>query len=472
MGGGENDRAELLRRFEAVTSGAELDDLRGLLGSVSQLAGPPTPRSKRPELRRPRLDEVVIYRIRVDLDQAKPPIWRRLDVRSDLTLEVVHQVLQSAFGWADTHLHRFAVGGHPFDRRSQVFLSPDDLEDRADADEGGVPATDVRLDEVLQEPGDVLRYLYDYGDSWAHTLRLEKVLPAPADAPTASCVDGRRATPPEDCGGLVTEDELVEVLPDPAHFDAAEVNEALQAPYFLLSEYGVRPELLELVSRLSLSALADDLAARMVQLVGRPSEPPEEEMRAALRAHQWFLDRAQGDGIELTSAGYLKPADVEEASLVVPAMGDWIGKNNRESHATPLLEFRESLQSMGLLRKRRGRLLLTRVGTAAQQDPVRLWRHLASRLVPDKPGTFESVASLFLLAYAGTSANGPLPLDDLATALTELGWRHLDGTPVDRYEVFDLDAFTVLSNVADEPADLDDRISTAAAALARAALRR
>ena len=57
-------------------------------------------------------------RVRVDLEHAKPPIWRRLDVLSDIGLDVFHQVLQSAFGWTDSHLHRFALGGSPFDENS------------------------------------------------------------------------------------------------------------------------------------------------------------------------------------------------------------------------------------------------------------------------------------------------------------------------------------------------------------------
>ncbi|WP_264072478.1 plasmid pRiA4b ORF-3 family protein [Mycolicibacterium pulveris] len=65
-----------------------------------------TDASPRPELRRPPRDELAVYRVRVDLDQARPPIWRRLDLRSDVTLDVPHQVLQAAFSWLDYHLHR------------------------------------------------------------------------------------------------------------------------------------------------------------------------------------------------------------------------------------------------------------------------------------------------------------------------------------------------------------------------------
>ena len=77
-------------------------------------------------------DLPTVLRIRIDLDDAQPPIWRRLDLRSDLTLEVVHQVIQDAFGWTDSHLHRFAVGGSVWDRAAQLFLCPYDVAEGED----------------------------------------------------------------------------------------------------------------------------------------------------------------------------------------------------------------------------------------------------------------------------------------------------------------------------------------------------
>jgi hypothetical protein len=226
------------------------------------------------------------------------------------------------------------------------------------------------------------------------------------------------------------------------------------------------------VNRLRYTRVGEDLAQRMLTLVSEPTVPERDEMLAALAAHRWFLDRAKSGGIELTSAGYLKPADVEAASAVVPAMGGWIGKNNRENHAAPLLDFRVSLQAMDLLRKYKGTLLLTRAGAAAQRDLVKLWRHLADRMVPDKPGEFETVASLLLLTYAGTSANASIARAQVAEALSELGWRHWDGRPLEGYEIYRFDAFNTLVNVSDR-AQLDDRnwVSPAVAPLARAALR-
>ena len=148
------------------------------------------------------------------------------------------------------------------------------------------------------------------------------------------------------------------------------------------------------------------------------------------------------------------------------------------STAALRLQFRLSLQSMGLLRKYKSTLLLTRAGAAAQRDTTTLWRHLATRLIPDEPTGFPTVASLLLLAYAGTSATAPMPRVEIAAAVSELGWRYSDGTPLDGHELYELDAFTTLANIADPEenemarAPLESRVSLAAAALARAALTR
>jgi hypothetical protein len=469
--GQDDAQAELLRKFQAAISGMELADLRQLTNDLA-LSGEKLPRQPvRPELRRTPLKEVKVLHVRVDLDGATPPIWRRLDLRSDLTLDAVHQVLQVAFDWTDSHLHRFSLGGHPFDRTAQLFLCPYDVEEGEFDDEGGIPAVDVRLDETLQEPGDVLAYLYDYGDSWELTLRLEEVLPASGEAPSAIVVAGGRAAPPENSGGAVDAESLRAILDDPTRFEPDELNDALRGPYFTLREHGVNPRLIDLMNRLRYTSVGEDVAARAATLAMKPAMPAVDELLPALHAYLWFLDRAADGGIELTSAGYLKPAEVEAASQVVPAMAGWIGKNNRESHTAPLLDFRMSLQSIGLLRKRKGTLLLTRAGTSAHHDPQRLWDVLADRLVPTADG-FDRDATLLLLTYATSSAGQEIPLKPIAEALANLGWRHRDGQPLEGSELYGLAAFDVLINVAARTEDIGGRreISPVAAALAHAAL--
>ena len=403
---------------------------------------------------------------------SEPLIWRRLDLRSDLTLNIVHQAIQAAFGWWDYHLNRFTLGGGPWDRHSQVFACKEDLAE-ADVDDEAILDSLVRLDETLQAPGDVLHYAYDYGDGWELIIRLEEVQPFPPGSVSAVCVAGERAAPPEDCGHLLTESELAEVLDDPTAFDLDEINSALTQPYFALVDLGVAPELVELVNRLRFTEVGADITARAIDLSLARPEPSDDEWRDALRAHLWFLDRAGDDGIVLTSAGYLPPADVIAVAPLVPTVADWLsyGKNNREGMLYPLLEFRQSLQKLGLLRKSKGRLLLTTAGRDARRDVHHLRRHLAERIahIDDDPWTAQS--SLLILLYAATSANACFPLASIAAALRELGWRDGSG-PVQEHHLYRTPVLDVLLNVSDRPVDVVDRrhISRAAAALARAAL--
>ena len=415
-----------------------------------------------------------MLRLRIDLDDAHPPIWRRLDLRSDLTLDVVHQVIQDAFGWADSHLHRFAVGGSVWDRGAQLFLCPYDV---AEGEAEGTPEEQARLDQLLSEPGDVLRYVYDYGDDWQLTLRLEKTLPAEPGTPPAVCVDGRRAAPPEDSRFEYMNEGLAALVEDPDRFEPSEVNGLLERPWYALRARGLHPRLLELVNMLSLTNDGAELGTRLAALPDSPTRPPDGELRTALGAHLWFLDQAGDGGIPLTTAGYLRPAAVEEAATWIPTMADWIGKANREDLTYPVAAFREALvKKLKLLRKFKGALHLTRAGGAACDRPARLFDHLAASIAPPQErGRFVVDADLLVLAYAAVTPDGELPLDRIAAHLTDLGYEHDDGRPVAGHVLhqYAANVHDVLVNVDAPPAGRRARsqISTVAATLAHAALR-
>ncbi|HET9104812.1 MAG TPA: plasmid pRiA4b ORF-3 family protein [Solirubrobacteraceae bacterium] len=475
--GAEDDRRrdELLRRFEAVIGGAELDDLRQLTGDLSRLGtdpGPARSRRERRDLRRPPLSEVRVFRVRADLKRSRPRIWRRLELRSDMTLDVVHRVLQRSFAWMDYHLWRFSIGGDPFGRSGQAFLCPWDVEEGEDDDDGLLAASDVRLDEVIQEPGDILFYVYDYGDSWELTLRLEAVADANPDRPAAALTDGRRAAPPEDCGGLLDGDELADVLEDPARFDLQETDALLRSPYIALTATNVDRRVIQILDRLGHGPLDEELQRCAFTLLADTDPPEVDALTASLAAFRWFLDRAAESDIPLTAAGYLRPVDVTAAAKVVPAMHRWIGKANRESDCVPILLFREALQALGLLQKRNGVLRLTRAGRAAQQAPEALWNHLAGRLVPSGAG-FDTDATLLVLTFAASSAGAELPVDVIAAALTGLGWRTGDGQPIVGSDLYAVRALELLRNVGG-PGDPSARwrVSPVAAQLAHAALLR
>lgn len=131
---------------------AELKDLLQRLRATRMPLDGLLERPAPPSSRRPRRTGVVTYRVRVDLDGTKPPLWRRLELASDLFLDQVHEIMQVAFGWTDSHLHQFGSGPGHYDPRTEHYLCPFQVEEG----DPGVPEDDVRLDEVLAEPGDKL----------------------------------------------------------------------------------------------------------------------------------------------------------------------------------------------------------------------------------------------------------------------------------------------------------------------------
>jgi hypothetical protein len=150
-----------------------------------------------------------IYQMKVTLRYTKPLTWRRLLVPASLTLEVMHDVLQLAMGWTDSHLHEFRVGpkryGIPDPEDQLMGLPPVGNERRA------------YLFMVLGKAGVKATYTYDFGDSWEHAIVVEKVLQPEPGIAYPVCVDGKRQCPPEDCGGIPGYYDLLDAIRDPAH---------------------------------------------------------------------------------------------------------------------------------------------------------------------------------------------------------------------------------------------------------------
>jgi len=154
-----------------------------------------------------------IYQLKVTLKEVKPPVWRRLLVASNISLSHLHHALQIAMGWTDSHLHQFVHG-------SMCYGEPD-----PDLQESGQDERKFRLDQLLKKEKDWLRYEYDFGDGWEHRVVLEKVLPFEPSAVLPACVDGKRACPPEDCGGPWGYEELLQTLSDPSDPEREEMLE-------------------------------------------------------------------------------------------------------------------------------------------------------------------------------------------------------------------------------------------------------
>lgn len=197
----------------------------------------------------------------------------------------------------------------------------------------------------------------------------------------------------------------------------------------------------------------------MLKVLGDPVDHA-----GALVAYRDLLERADGEGLRLTVAGYLKPADVQALAAVMPMMRNWIHKMAREIDVHPVLSFREYVKSIGLLRKYKGSLRLTRLGRVAANDPTVLWKHLADTLAPDEQ-SFHADATVVVLMHMATTG-GRIDIGAVAQTLTTLGWSHRDGSPVSHGEVYEVrnELWDVLGNIGEsEWSHRSDRMMSHAA---------
>jgi hypothetical protein len=155
------------------------------------------------------------YQLKVTLDGIEPPIWRRLLVPGDINLVKLHEVLQVAMGWTNSHLHQFIVG-------DTYYVIPD--EDF----EGSSESKDERrytLAQLAKRKGANVVYEYDFGDGWEHLIAVEEVRAADAKTVQAQCLDGARACPPEDVGSIPGYDHFLKAIKNPKHPEHEEMLE-------------------------------------------------------------------------------------------------------------------------------------------------------------------------------------------------------------------------------------------------------
>ena len=151
----------------------------------------------------------MIYQLKISLDGAKPPIWRRILVPPSIHLGQLHDLIQIAMGWGNCHLHQFIVGNIFYGVPANDFGDAFGLEMRDE--------TKYKLSRFLKKEKNSLRYEYDFGDGWEHKILLEKKLPDDDSRPLCTCIKGKRACPPDDCGGIWGYQEMLEILKDPSH---------------------------------------------------------------------------------------------------------------------------------------------------------------------------------------------------------------------------------------------------------------
>ena len=165
-------------------------------------------------------ERMLAARLIISLDDIEPVIWRRILVPARFTLNGLHRVIQAAFGWEDYHLHRFEANHVCYENPELCEWEPTPKEwcdrlleqgvDPLEVERLCTPPRDerkVRLRDLVDEGVREIIYLYDFGDDWSHTIKIEGVEEAdPRRLP--ELLDGERSGPPEDSGGLPGYEEI------------------------------------------------------------------------------------------------------------------------------------------------------------------------------------------------------------------------------------------------------------------------
>ena len=173
------------------------------------------------------------YLLNICLDEIEPEIWRRFVVPADITLDRLHDVIQVVMGWTDSHLYEFIIG------KKRYTEFPESAQD-------GLNSGRYRLGDLIKKKGRSFDYRYDFGDNWLHIISIEENRYVNPDLRSGiECLDGARACPIEDIGGVLGYAEFCEAMKDPSHeehedfldwygepfdsedFDRDEVNEEL-----------------------------------------------------------------------------------------------------------------------------------------------------------------------------------------------------------------------------------------------------
>jgi hypothetical protein len=149
-----------------------------------------------------------VYQLKVTLLHSRPPIWRRFQVVSAVTLQRMHRILQVVMGWTDSHMHGFRVPQPGPRGARQQFLPIEEANEKS-----------TRLADLLRRPKDRVIYEYDFGDGWEHEIVLEEFVARSSATRYPIVLSGRGACPPDDVGGIPGYYHFLEAIKDPKHPD-------------------------------------------------------------------------------------------------------------------------------------------------------------------------------------------------------------------------------------------------------------
>ncbi len=169
-----------------------------------------------------------VYQFKITLKGIKPPIWRRIQVPETYSFWDLHVAIQDAMGWKDYHLHEFEIP-HPSTGEKVRIGHPDENTELFGQEI--LSEHEQKITDWFSMENRVADYTYDFGDNWEHKIQLEKILPRDKNIKYPICIGGKRACPPEDCGGIGGYEYFLEVIRNPEHEEYEEMLEWIEGKF-------------------------------------------------------------------------------------------------------------------------------------------------------------------------------------------------------------------------------------------------
>ena len=163
----------------------------------------------------------VDVQLRIELQHIQPHVWRRVIVPESVTLAKLHQVLQAAMGWTDTHMHEYEIAGKRYGTEDPDWPS----------DEPRLDERRAKLKPFIEARVRRFTYLYDFGDSWEHEVTVEDLVASRTGRQPIVCTAGENACPPEDVGGEPGYETFLAAIADPRHEQHAELRDWIGYPF-------------------------------------------------------------------------------------------------------------------------------------------------------------------------------------------------------------------------------------------------
>jgi hypothetical protein len=180
--------------------------------------------------------------LKITLGDVEPKVVRRVEVPLSIRLDRLHAVLQAALGWTNSHLWEFRIG-------ETGWGLPD-----KDWGDGPIDAAKATLIGAIEDTGAKrLTYLYDFGDGWEHSIKIEYVAAPEPGAAYPRLVEATGRCPPEDVGGPPGYAEFLEAIADSTHERHAEITEWYDADFdpHVVNIEAIKRELATLAKRWS-----------------------------------------------------------------------------------------------------------------------------------------------------------------------------------------------------------------------------